>query len=145
MTFYAEAVLTKGGLRFRSPASTFRAMFRFFWRKGKDEEEMPVTVAVYRGNRRTEAQNRRYWAIVTLIANYVGEPEPEDIHEVLKLRLNPKKVLIADPKTGEIIDDVTIGGSTRNMTIPRFADYMTAAEALAAELGVNIEGELEQW
>ena len=56
----------------------------------------------------------------------------------LKYRLNPQTVIVTDPTTGEILDEVTVGGSTKRMSVVAFSDYVTMAEALATELGIRI-------
>jgi hypothetical protein len=71
-------------------------------------------------------------AIVGAICDSTGYHK-EDVHEYLKMELNPKE--FPDLKTGEV---KTIGGSTRGMTSDEFALYTLKAKEIAEWVGAKI-------
>ena len=90
--------------------------------------------------RRTLKANRRYFgALVRYLSEHTGHTV-EELHEDLKVTLNPKEA--TDLKTGEV---KTVGGSTRIMTSPEFADYTLKVSELCEFLGVKIPTVEEYW
>src|SRR5512146_1950649 len=76
----------------------------------------------------------RYYfgAVVKAISEKTGHTK-EEIHEYLKLELNPKE--FSDLKTSEVR---TIGGSTRQMTKEEFTKFVHAAEEIANWAGATV-------
>lgn len=88
---------------------------------------------------RTEKQNRYYWGvIVRLLSDYTGHT-PDEMHEILKYKFNPR-VIDVDGL------DVTVGGSTREMSTKEFIYYNERIQTWASTtLSVTIPnaGEVE--
>jgi hypothetical protein len=79
---------------------------------------------------RTAKQNAYYWGvIVRMIADYTGHDQDET-HEILKYKFNPRNIEV-DGK------EVTIGGSTRDLTTVQFIDYNDRIK-LWALTGLNL-------
>ena len=90
--------------------------------------------------RRTVKANRRYFeALVRYLAEHTGHTV-EELHEDLKVTLNPKEA--TDLKTGEV---KMVGGSTRIMNSPEFADYTLKVAELCEFLGVRIPTVEQYW
>ena len=88
---------------------------------------------------RSKRANRYYFAaIVQEICNRTGYTK-DDVHEYLKMELNPKE--FPDLKTGEI---KTIGGSTRGMTSDEFAVFTLKAKEICEWCGGKI-GTVDQY
>ena len=89
---------------------------------------------------RTVRANRRYFGVlVRYLAEHTGYTV-EELHENLKVTLNPKEAV--DLKTGET---KTIGGSTRIMTSQEFSEYTLKVAELCDFLGVRIPTVEEYW
>jgi len=89
--------------------------------------------------RSLRALRHYFGAIVTAICKKTGHSK-EDVHEYLKMELNPKE--FPDLKTGEI---KTIGGSTRQMTSSEFAIFTAKAEEIAEWVGAEIGTQEQYW
>lgn len=89
---------------------------------------------------RTLRANRRYFAaVVNAICKKTGHTK-SDVHEYLKLTINPKK--FPDLKTGEV---KIIGGSTRDMTSAEFLSFTNEAERISEFVGAEIGTEDQYW
>ena len=127
------------------------------WQPQVDSEApLEVTVDVFRG-RRSDAQNKRYWALLKVIAGQVWIEIPrEDRLGVLlsKVRPAPKRRRFDEESWHEQFKrkfigyrELPTGGmvglSTTTLSVEEFSAYMIQVEAYAAgELGV-IFGEAE--
>lgn len=81
--------------------------------------------------KRRNAQNRRYWAVLHEMAEQLDINDVEAWHEWCKRRfIGVKEVTLPD---GEIIN---IGRSSTDLSVQEFADYMTSIEAWAVDHGV---------
>jgi len=81
--------------------------------------------------KRRNAQNRRYWAVLHEIAEQLNISDVEAWHEWAKRRfIGVKEVSLPD---GEI---VALGKSSTELSVKEFADYMTSIEAWAVDNGV---------
>lgn len=65
---------------------------------------------------RSLQQNAYYWSVVVaILADYFGY-EPDELHDELKLKFNPKH--------SKIDYDKTYGGTTTKMSTQEFSDYI---------------------
>lgn len=81
---------------------------------------------------RSAAQNRAYWLLVVgSISDHTGY-EPDEVHELLKVRCNPKTITIINRETGESEEQV-IGGSTTGLNVEEFSAYYRRCQQFAAE------------
>ena len=81
--------------------------------------------------KRRNAQNRRYWAVLHEIAEQLSTADTEAWHEYFKRRfIGVKEISLPD---GEI---VAVGKSSTELSVKEFADYMTSIEAWAVDQGV---------
>lgn len=95
-----------------------------------------VTIIVKKKGKRSSPQNRYYWGIVVEeikqeLFRRGNRFDAEDIHEWLKLKFNPSKVVIE--YTGEVLE---IGGSTTEMNKEEFMNYIEKIREWAA---MNLE------
>lgn len=99
-------------------------------------EGKEVDVIIQHKTRRLEA-NAYYWAaIVSVIADEIGET-PEDTHELLKQRILPRKfITVKSKKTGQKVE-IETRKSTRKMKIDEFADYVEKCK-IWASIHLNI-------
>jgi hypothetical protein len=104
---------------------TDRAMFRsaFYAHEGKPVE---VSVKRYRKRRSTQA-NAYYWGVVVaMIGDYVGESDPQTIHEMLKAAHN-YEIKTVDGK------EIRIPQSTADLTTVEFKEYIERVTRWASE------------
>lgn len=96
-----------------------------------------LTVAREQVTRSVQANNY-YWAVlVKALATHTGYT-PEETHEHLKIQFLPKDVALRTG-TGEVIAAFVIGGSTRELSIAEFGDYVDRIRQWAFEwLNVDI-------
>lgn len=89
-------------------------------------------------SKRSDQQNRYWWAIVTILSNELGYTKDE-LHEILKFKfLKRSKV---DEKTGEIFEYL---GSTATLNKTEFADMTSELIRWSAEtfsIALPIPGE----
>lgn len=126
------AKIEKGQIKFWRPED-----FKTLVSKLEGKE---VFVSIEKQTRHNK-QNAYYWsAVITAIANEMGELEPEEVHEILKQRILPKQFKqIRSKKTGDIIE-VEIPKSTTNLKTDEFYQYVEKCKAWASiHLGVSIE------
>ena len=104
----------------------------------KETWELEITVRRLRATR-SPNQNRWYWSqVVGLVAQYTGST-PDEIHDIYKAKFLPRIVSLPNIRTGEIVAEFTVGGSTRKMNTKEFADYCEAIREWATDqLGVII-------
>jgi hypothetical protein len=98
--------------------------------------EGPVHVKVQHvEEKRRNAQNRRYWALMHQIAEQLKvnglQMDPESWHEWAKRRfIGVREIVLPD---GEI---VALGQSSTELSVRAFGDYMECLEAWATDQGV---------
>ena len=123
-----EAMLTAGGLTFKNNRETLANLTEYF---GADAQ---VFVSVWEwAKTRSVASNRYYFGVIVRRIAEQQKMSVDDVHEGLKMRLLRKPLVYVDPKTGEIIDEVEVGGQTHRMTQKQFNEYVRAAELFAME------------
>ena len=87
--------------------------------------------------RRTSPQNRRYWALISELANKKVQGvlySTDEWHEYLKTRfIGREELKLPNGKTMVRTLD------SSNLSVQEFNDYMTAVEAWAGEHGVWLE------
>jgi len=94
----------------------------------------PVTLAIEReeATRSTQA-NAYYWAVVVkALTDHTGYT-PDEMHDILKVKFLPKAVALATGN-GEVVAEFVLGGSTRELTIAEFYDYVEHIRQWAFEL-----------
>lgn len=99
----------------------------------KDGEKFAITVQKSTRNLR---QNALYWVWCTLIAKEYG-CSPEYIHAENKRLFNRITEPYADPKTGEI-HEVEYAGSTSELSVDAFAEFMERVQRGWASQGVDL-------
>lgn len=94
---------------------------------------------------RSAAQNAYYWRrVVKLIADHTGY-SADDTHHVLKTMFLPKDVAIRT-RTGKVVAEFVIGGSTTTLTSVQFSDYIERIRQWAfEELTVDIPPGDPEW
>lgn len=94
----------------------------------KEFEGKKVEVRIQKlKSKRSDQQNRYWWAIVTILSNELGYTKDE-LHEILKFKfLKRSKV---DEKTGEIFEYL---GSTATLNKTEFADMTSELIRWSAE------------
>lgn len=100
--------------------------------------ELEVAVQRLRATR-SPNQNRWYWSqVVGLVAQYTGST-PDDIHAIYKAKFLPRIIAVPNIRSGEVVAEFTLGGSTRTMNKKEFTDYCEAIREWAEDsLGVRI-------
>lgn len=91
------------------------------------------------GATRSARQNRAWWRVVIqTLSNHTGYTR-EEMHEIVKLKLLSTKYLLPHAVTGEVVEEVTLGGSTRKLDKVKFNDLIRRTQEWAAqELAVVI-------
>jgi hypothetical protein len=106
----------------------------------------PVTVTIEREQAtRSPQANAYYWGVVVkILAEFTGHT-PDETHDVLKLKFLPKDVALATGM-GEVVAEFVIGGSTRELTVGAFYDYVERIRQWAFEaLDVDIPPADPEW
>jgi hypothetical protein len=81
---------------------------------------------------RSREANAYYWGVVVkALAEHTGYT-PDETHEVLKTMFLPKDVAIKTGR-GEVVAEYVIGGSTRELTVSEFYDYVERIRQWAFE------------
>jgi hypothetical protein len=93
----------------------------------------PATLTLEReAATRSRDANAYYWGVVVKgLADYTGST-PDDMHDVLKIMFLPKDVAIKTG-VGEVVAEFVIGGSTRELTVTEFYDYVERIRQWAFE------------
>ena len=104
----------------------------------KETWELEVIVQRQRATR-SPSQNRWYWSqVVGLVAQYTGAT-PDDIHDIYKAKFLPRVIAVPNIRSGEVVAEFTLGGSTRKMNTSEFSTYCEAIREWAFDkLGVRI-------
>lgn len=104
----------------------------------KETWELEISVRRLRATR-SPNQNRWYWSqVVGLVAQYTGAT-PDDIHAIYKAKFLPRIVSVPNIRSGEVVAEFTLGGSTRTMNTAEFSAYCEAIREWAeTELDVRI-------
>jgi hypothetical protein len=134
--FEAQALIANGELKPDDLAGFRRAMREF------PDGRYTIKVEIQR-RKRTNAMNNFWWGVVVkLFGEHCGH-WPDEMHEILKLKLLPKEVEVTNPGTGEVTT-MTIGRSTANLSTVEFKDLIMRAQQLGAEMGIDIPDPGEQ-
>jgi hypothetical protein len=93
----------------------------------------PATLTVEReAATRSREANAYYWSVVVkALAVYTGYT-PDETHDVLKIKFLPKDVALRTG-TGDVVDAFVIGGSTRELSISEFYEYVEQIRQWAFE------------
>lgn len=105
----------------------------------KNRRDCEVNVVIERLHAVRSMQANRYYFGVVLkaISDYTGY-DPNETHEAMKAMFLPKALSFCDGN-GEVRGAIVVGGSTRQMNVHEFHDYVDAVRRFAAEqLGLNI-------
>lgn len=104
----------------------------------KESWELEISVQRRRATRSIQS-NRYYWSqVVGLVAQYTGE-SPDTIHDIYKAKFLPRVIQVPNIRTGEVVAEFTLGGSTRKLNTKEFSDYIRAIKEWAHdELNVII-------
>lgn len=94
--------------------------------------EHQVTITLESGLKRSNAQNAYYFGVVIKELVKATGDDPDNIHQYLKTKFNPKNLKIVSTQTGEI-DEAVIGGSTTQLTTIEFGEYIDAILRWAAQ------------
>lgn len=91
------------------------------------------------GATRSLRANRAWWGVtMKALSEHTGYT-PEECHELVKVKFLTQKLLVAHQRTGEVVEEITIGTSTRRLDSQQFTDLMDRVQRWAAEeLGIVI-------
>ena len=91
-----------------------------------------VEIKPFAFNRSTQ-QNKRYWALIKELGNFLGYDEGE-MHELLKYKfLSYKQEMLGD--------ELVVIPSTSKLTIKEFVEYLSKVERFASTLGFQFKGD----
>ena len=91
-----------------------------------DQQIFDVTI-IEHGNKRSHAQNKRYWDLLTGLGNHLGY-NSEEMHKLMSYKFLSE--------TAEIMDNkITVIPSTTSLGIKDFKNYMNRIENFAATFG----------
>lgn len=112
--------------------------------KGKRDTPVTVTIERQHGHRSLQA-NRYYFGVcLKLISEYSGY-DVNEAHEAMKALFLPKALAFCNGN-GIVVDEIVIGGSTRQMNTNDFHDFIERVRRFAAEdLGLNIPDPDPDW
>ena len=89
-----------------------------------------VEIKPFAFNRSTE-QNKRYWALIKELGDFLGYDEGE-MHELMKYKfLSYKQEMLGD--------EMVVIPSTSKLTIKEFVSYLSQVERFAVELGFKLD------
>ncbi len=116
------------------PVLTHQTRFyESFAREFKDGERFCITVT--RSTRKLR-QNALYWVWCTMVGDHFG-CSPEYIHAENKRLFNRRTEVKTDPRTGAITED-EYPGSTAELSVDAFAEFMARVQRGWAEQGVDL-------
>src|SRR5580765_2147333 len=87
---------------------------------GAKDGELTVTIERKHATR-SLAQNRLYFGVYCRVLSEHTGYTPEEIHDYLKAKFLPKKIVMADAH-GEIVEEVTLGTTTTRLNKIQFGD-----------------------
>lgn len=100
-------------------------------------EGLDVIVTVEKpSNKRSDRQNRYYWECIGYISDYTGHT-PEELHRLFKGLFLPKKEVEFNGKK------YTMSGSTTDLTVGQFVEYMMRISAEVATMGITLPSPVE--
>ena len=89
-----------------------------------------VEIKPFAFNRSTE-QNKRYWALIKELGDFLGYDEGE-MHELMKYKfLSYKQEMLGD--------EMVVIPSTSKLTIKEFVSYLSQVERFAVSLGFKLD------
>ena len=89
-----------------------------------------IEVKPFSFNRSTQ-QNKRYWALIKELGDFLGYDEGE-MHELMKYKfLSYKQEMLGD--------EMVVIPSTSKLTIKGFVSYLSQVERFAVELGFKLD------
>ena len=80
---------------------------------------------------RSVAQNKRYWALIKELGDFLGYDEGE-MHELCKYKF-------LSYKTELLGEEIPVIPSTSKLTIKEFVSYLNQVERFAVELGFKLD------
>jgi len=92
---------------------------------------LELTLQRRRATRSVQA-NRYYWGVVL---HHIGEATgytPEECHDCMKQMFLPKRLALTDGN-GEVKGEFVVGGSSRNLNVTEFYEYIEQIRQWAAE------------
>ena len=89
-----------------------------------------IEVKPFAFNRSTQ-QNKRYWALIKELGNFLGYDEGE-MHELLKYKF-------LSYKTEMLGEEIPVIPSTSKLTIKEFVEYLSKVERFAVDLGFKLD------
>jgi hypothetical protein len=89
-----------------------------------------VEVKPFAFNRSTQ-QNKRYWALIKELGDFLGYDEGE-MHELLKYKF-------LSYKTEMLGEEIPVIPSTSKLTIKEFVEYLSKVERFAVSLGFQLD------
>ncbi len=123
--FATEAVVTRGVLD--APPGWHEAVRHF-------DGPVVLTIGPVTSRKRSLAQNRRYWQLLTMISEHTGM-DKESLHGYFRAKFLAQPFALANAD-GELVDATHIGGSTTKLGVQAFTEYMDKVELFAQnELG----------
>ena len=95
-----------------------------------DTKFYDVSIREHKDSRSIQ-QNKRYWALITELGNFLGY-NTEEMHAMMAYKyLSYKNELLGD--------EVVVVPSTSNLSIKEFIDYLSNVEGFAHTLGFKLE------
>ena len=89
-----------------------------------------IEVKPFAFNRSTQ-QNKRYWALIKELGDFLGYDEGE-MHELMKYKfLSYKQEMLGD--------EMVVIPSTSKLTIKEFVSYLSQVERFSVELGFKLD------
>ena len=85
-----------------------------------------VIISVSDKGARSGAQNRYYWSVVVRLLSETTGYEPEEMHEVLKMKFNRRTLDVAG-------EEMEIGATTTKMTTEQFNAYIEQIQRWAVQ------------
>jgi hypothetical protein len=94
------------------------------------EKAWEINIKPY-AKKRSEAQNRTYWAFLNVMAEHTGH-DKDDLHEIFKAEFLGMKTVKAMGKIA------ILPRGTSELTTKEFADYLRKIEDVAVNMGIRL-------
>ena len=95
-------------------------------------KQWEIEVKPFAFNRST-AQNKKYWALIKELGDFLGYDEGE-MHELMKYKfLSYKQEMLGD--------EMVVVPSSSKLTIKEFVEYLSKVERFASTLGFQFKGD----
>jgi hypothetical protein len=96
-----------------------------------DGSNKTYNVTIKESNKRSIAQNKRYWEILTGLGKYLGYSS-EEMHALVAYKYLSHTTKIMD-------EEITVVPSTTKLNVKEFTDYMHNVESFANTLGYKTD------